>query len=241
MLLLIYTGYRPAELVHIAKGKIAADRDQIYEDGNWDNESESLDKTKDDDPSYESSEPWVNPKNSDYDDEDHEDILIREYKALYYEDIRLWIVRNPTLGERDLLGMEITLAYHKGADRKPKPTTFLFHEEALPILYPISHILAIVIRDNAIKVDRFTHTEPFFTSNLQDPTKAVLIHWKPEKLKLSVTQPLLTTSTVLAGLPGAATTAVRDQVMRYNPQTGVFCGSYINEKVRFIVQDAVLD
>jgi hypothetical protein len=29
--------------------------------------------------------------------------------------------------------------------------------------------------------------------------------------------------------------------MRHNPQTRVFCGSYINEKVRFIVQDAVLD
>jgi hypothetical protein len=29
--------------------------------------------------------------------------------------------------------------------------------------------------------------------------------------------------------------------MRHNPQTGVFYGSYINEKVRFIVQDAVLD
>jgi hypothetical protein len=29
--------------------------------------------------------------------------------------------------------------------------------------------------------------------------------------------------------------------LRHNPQTGVFCGSYINEKVRFIVQDAVLD
>jgi Protein of unknown function (DUF3435) len=29
--------------------------------------------------------------------------------------------------------------------------------------------------------------------------------------------------------------------MRHNPQTGVFCGSYINKKVRFIVQDAVLD
>jgi len=40
---------------------------------------------------------------------------------------------------------------------------------------------------------------------------------------------------------GAATTAVRDQILRHNPQTGVFSGSYINEKVRFIVQDAVLD
>jgi hypothetical protein len=40
---------------------------------------------------------------------------------------------------------------------------------------------------------------------------------------------------------GAANTSVRDQVIRYNPQTGVFCRSYINEKVRFIVQDTVLD
>jgi hypothetical protein len=124
MLLLIYTGCRPAELVHAAKGKIATDRDQTYEDDNWDNECESLDETKDDDPTYESPEPWVNPKNPDYGDEDHEDILTREYKALCYEDIRLWIVRNPTPGERDLLGMEITLAHHKGADRKPKPYVF---------------------------------------------------------------------------------------------------------------------
>jgi hypothetical protein len=121
MLLLIYTGCRPAELVHAAKGKIATGRDHTYEDDNWDNDCESLNETKDDDPIYESPEPWVNPKNPDYDDEDHENILIREYKALCYEDIRLWIVRNPNPGERDLLGMEITLAHHKGADRKPKP------------------------------------------------------------------------------------------------------------------------
>jgi hypothetical protein len=29
--------------------------------------------------------------------------------------------------------------------------------------------------------------------------------------------------------------------MRYNPQIGVFCRSYINEKIRFIIQDTVLD
>ncbi|EDN93943.1 predicted protein [Sclerotinia sclerotiorum 1980 UF-70] len=186
MLLLIYTGCRPAESVDAAKGKIAIGRDQTYEDDNWDNECEGLDKTKDDDPIYENPEPWVDPKISDCDDKDDEDILTREYKALCYEDIRLWTVRNPTPGESDLLGMEITLAHHKGADRKPKPTTFLFHEEALPILCPVSHILAIAIRDNAIKVDGFTHAEPFFTSNLQDPTKAVLVHWKPEKLKVPI-------------------------------------------------------
>ncbi|APA11274.1 hypothetical protein sscle_07g060440 [Sclerotinia sclerotiorum 1980 UF-70] len=281
MLLLIYTGCRPAELVDAAKGKIAIGRDQTYEDDNWDNECEGLDETKDDDPIYENPEPWVDPKISDYDDKDDEDILTREYKALCYEDIRLWIVRNPTPGERDLLGMEITLAHHKGANRNPKPTTFLFHEEALPILCPVSHILAIAIRDNAIKVDGFTHAKPFFTSNLQDPTKAVLVHWKPEKLKIPIFRQAVWTFDGLStsehkalrystfayyldrlgwaagfaqkltsycfrrgtgnAVDGAATTAVRDQVMRHNPQTGVFCGSYINEKVRFIVQDAVLD
>ncbi|APA07342.1 hypothetical protein sscle_02g021120 [Sclerotinia sclerotiorum 1980 UF-70] len=281
MLLLIYTGCRPAELVDAAKGKIAIGRDQTYEDDNWDNECEGLDETKDDDPIYENPEPWVDPKISDYDDKDDEDILTREYKAFCYEDIRLWIVRNPTPGERDLLGMEITLAHHKGANRNPKPTTFLFHEEALPILCPVSHILAIAIRDNAIKVDGFTHAKPFFTSNLQDPTKAVLVHWKPEKLKVPIFRQAVWTFDGLStsehkalrystfayyldrlgwaagfaqkltsycfrrgtgnAVDGAATTAVRDQVMRHNPQTGVFCGSYINEKVRFIVQDAVLD
>ncbi|APA15324.1 hypothetical protein sscle_14g100940 [Sclerotinia sclerotiorum 1980 UF-70] len=203
MLLLIYTGCRPAKLVDAAKGKIAIGRDQTYEDDNWDDEF------------------LGRPKISDCDDKDDQDILTREYKALCYEDIRLWIVRNPIFGERDLLGIEITLAHHKGADRKPKLTIFLFHEEALPILCPVSHILAIAIRDNAIKVDGFIHAEPFFTSNLQDPTKAVLVHWKLEKLKIPifrqavwtfdglstseykafVTRPLPITLTILTGLP----------------------------------------
>ncbi|KAB8302114.1 hypothetical protein EYC80_005565 [Monilinia laxa] len=35
--------------------------------------------------------------------------------------------------------------------------------------------------------------------------------------------------------------AVRDQVMRYDPFTGVFNGAYINNIVRFNVQDAFLE
>jgi hypothetical protein len=46
--------------------------------------------------------------------------------------------------------------------------------------------LAIAIKDNAIKVDGYTHAKPFFTTNLRDPTKAMLVHWKPEKLKTPV-------------------------------------------------------
>jgi len=40
---------------------------------------------------------------------------------------------------------------------------------------------------------------------------------------------------------GTATDAVRDQVMRYNPNSAVYNGSYINERVRFDVQSAVLE
>ncbi|OBT39658.1 hypothetical protein VE00_10676 [Pseudogymnoascus sp. WSF 3629] len=83
--------------------------------------------------------------------------------------------------------MEITLKYHKGADRKPKPTIYLFREEELPILCPIVHILAIALKDDVILVgDRPQGAEPFFTTNLQDPMKATQIKWKPSKLKVPI-------------------------------------------------------
>jgi hypothetical protein len=40
----------------------------------------------------------------------------------------------------------------------------------------ISYILVFAIKDNVIKVDSFTYTKPFFISNLQDPTKAILVY-----------------------------------------------------------------
>jgi hypothetical protein len=46
---------------------------------------------------------------------------VREFKALCYEDICLWVVKNPKRGDRDLLAMEVNLRHHKGADNKPKP------------------------------------------------------------------------------------------------------------------------
>ena len=45
----------------------------------------------------------------------------RQFDALCYEDVRLLVVRNPVAGERDVLAMEVKLAHHKGAKRKPKP------------------------------------------------------------------------------------------------------------------------
>jgi hypothetical protein len=121
MLLLMYTGCRPAELVDAVKRKTATRRDLAYDDDSWDSGFKNSDDTQDDNPLYEKPDPWADPNNADYDDGPEVDSSTREYKALCYEDIRLWIVQNPTPGERDLLAMEITLAHHKGADRKPKP------------------------------------------------------------------------------------------------------------------------
>lgn len=45
----------------------------------------------------------------------------------------------------------------------------------------------------------------------------------------------------LIAVLGVASDAVRDQVMRHDPFTGVFNGAYINSSVRFNVQDAFLE
>ncbi|KAN0076496.1 Protein of unknown function (DUF3435) domain containing protein, partial [Elaphomyces granulatus] len=191
----------------------------------------------------------------------------RRYKALCYEDIRLAIVQNPTPGERDLLAMEITLKYHKGVDKKPKPTIYLFREEELPILCPISRIVAIALRDGA---------KPFFTTNLRDPVKAMRVYWKPSKLKVPLfgprskprsTKPSATqhthTSNYLDRLgweagfeqkltsycarrctgnavDEAATTAVRYQIMRHDQNSGIFNSAYLNARVRFDIQSAAI-
>ena len=55
-------------------------------------------------------------------------------------------------------------------------TTFLFYEKKLLILYFISHILAIAIKDNAIKINGYIHAKLFFITKLQNPIKAVLVH-----------------------------------------------------------------
>lgn len=51
-----------------------------------------------------------------------DDELVREHKALCYEDIILWVVKDPKSKGRDVLAMEVYFRYHKGADNKPKPS-----------------------------------------------------------------------------------------------------------------------
>ena len=43
----------------------------------------------------------------------------------------------------------------------------MFRENALPILCPITHVLARAIRDDAVLVDGYTSAEPFFIIDLR--------------------------------------------------------------------------
>jgi hypothetical protein len=43
------------------------------------------------------------------------------YKVLCYENARLLIVQNVVRGEQDVLAIEVTMAHHKGVDKRPKP------------------------------------------------------------------------------------------------------------------------
>ncbi|KAH8586626.1 hypothetical protein B0O99DRAFT_602324 [Bisporella sp. PMI_857] len=210
---------------------------------------------------------------------------IRKCKALCYENICFWIVKNPKQKEQNLLAMEVYLRHHKKVDNKPKPTTFLFRENSFSIFCPISHILARAIRDNAIFIDGYTSAGPFFATNLRSQRmKAIKVHWKPEWLKRPVFrrsvrtvtswvksktksmtystyclyidrfgkdtgfEDKLTTYCFRRGTANAidaflsvASDAVRDQIMRHDPFTGVFNGAYINHIVRFNVQNAFLE
>jgi hypothetical protein len=128
MLMSIFTGCRPAELVERTQRKATCK----YQQGNQgDSDSEEQDLKDDlDDPNYNAPDPWDNPNDADYngleesatcnDNTGHLSEHIKRCKALCYKDICLWIVQNPSCGERDLVAIEVTLAYHKGADNKPK-------------------------------------------------------------------------------------------------------------------------
>jgi hypothetical protein len=42
------------------------------------------------------------------------ELMVRYYNAICYKDISLIVVWNPMHSERDVLAMEVTMAYHKG-------------------------------------------------------------------------------------------------------------------------------
>ena len=110
LLVLAYTGCRPAEVVDGEKAKPS--------DGSWeelfgDENSALLEDPSDDAPADEHSK--IIAQLLDF------EVLSRgRPKALCYEDIQFVVIHHPVTG-RDTLTMSITFTNHKGADNKPKP------------------------------------------------------------------------------------------------------------------------
>jgi hypothetical protein len=133
LLLLFATGCRPAELVDAKKKKRR--RPDVDDDptGADDVNDEDFDETEDGadadfgfDDDHDSAIANLGSENNDSSSDD--DVAMsdvetepRQFDALCYEDVRLLVVRNPVAGERDMLAMEVKLAHHKGAKRRPKP------------------------------------------------------------------------------------------------------------------------
>ncbi|KAI0113277.1 hypothetical protein F4814DRAFT_449726 [Daldinia grandis] len=103
-------------------------------------------------------------------------------KVLCWEDIDLWVLRDPEgNGGRDRLAMQVLLRYHKGENNKMVPTWYIFIEEALPAFCPITHILAKALAEGVIANEGYqTKAEPFFTTKLNK--RALKVRWKKEWL-----------------------------------------------------------
>lgn len=136
---------------HISKLKKSEDRRKVpVERRSLSGEGEKMDSSSGSelhDSVFDSGEPYDTDATSGSDDSDDEllskksrkleignlaserDSLVaksdeeqtRRHKAICYEDIVLWIVKDVKYGGRDILAMEVFLQHHKGADRKPKP------------------------------------------------------------------------------------------------------------------------
>jgi hypothetical protein len=103
-----------------------------------------------------------------------------QYKVLCWEDIDLWILHDPMRnGGRDYLAMQVLLRFHKGHNKEIVPTWFPFVEEKLPLLCPISKLLAKAISEGVVDLSGYdTCAEPYFNTKISMP--AVYIPWKKE-------------------------------------------------------------
>ncbi|XMA20272.1 hypothetical protein WAI453_013063 [Rhynchosporium graminicola] len=65
--------------------------------------------------------------------------------------------------------MEVKLAHHKGAKRRPKPTIFFFTEVDDPIFCPITHLVSLAIADGAFEAPSLTTVERVFEHKVWGP------------------------------------------------------------------------
>ncbi|PVH70113.1 hypothetical protein DL98DRAFT_620728 [Cadophora sp. DSE1049] len=162
---------------------------------------------------------------------------LRQFDALCYKNVRLLVVRNLVAGERDVLAIEVKLAYHKGGKRRLKPTIFFFTKVNDLIFYPITYLVFLAIADRAFEAPSLTTAERVFKHKFRDCLNRLgLAAGFLEKL----TSYCFRRGTANV-VDRTATDAVRDQVIRYNPNSAVYNGAYINERVPFDILFVVLE
>jgi len=160
---LMFTGGRPHEFVHARIANLEALKKE-YNDSQ-DAYSDTTDDEGDD--SVPRGPCWVCGEN---DDRTH-----AAKKVLCWEDIKLWIIQDPD-GGRDQLVMTVLLRFHKGHEKEQRPTSFLFVEEDIPLLCPISHLLAKALAEGVVAHEGYSRPEPFFSTKLS--VLGVQIPWK---------------------------------------------------------------
>ncbi|KAJ2893428.1 hypothetical protein MKZ38_008686 [Zalerion maritima] len=165
----MWTGYRKYELVYTQPKNI---RKKIEE---FDGESNAYTDIDNDSDEYVEPRPkdcWVCGRL----DERREAV----YKVLCWENINLWILRDALGdGSRDRLAMQVLLRFHKNHNNEMVPTWYPFVEEKLPVLCPITYILAKALAEGVIDKSGYdTRAEPFFGTKLG--IRAVHIIWKEE-------------------------------------------------------------
>ncbi|KAI3327466.1 hypothetical protein F4824DRAFT_484708 [Ustulina deusta] len=191
-----------------------------------------------------------------------------QYKVLCWEDIDLWILHDPMRnGSRDYLAMQVLLRFHKGHNKEIVPTWFPFVEEKLPLLCPISKLLAKAISEGVVDLSGYdTCAGPYFNTKISMP--AVHIPWKKEfwhkpvfrKTVESVEGPIKSDEPLGAksgGFPDRFQSyvyrrgnleildknyreSIRDQGARHRPNSAVYQRHYANAMRNAMSQDAGL-
>ncbi|KAJ2906919.1 hypothetical protein MKZ38_009782 [Zalerion maritima] len=170
------------------------------------------------------------------------------YKVLCWEDIILWILRDPEGKGRDCLAMQILFRFHKGENKEIRPTFYLFVEENLPLICPVLYIFAKALAEEVIGISGYDRAENVFNTKISLP--AVRIPWKREFWHKPVFR---RSEKYLEGYEKVAepTTrkmydnphyrqSVRNQAARHQPNSAVYKRYYHNNNINAVFQDAFL-
>ncbi|KAK4032863.1 hypothetical protein C8A01DRAFT_50446 [Parachaetomium inaequale] len=154
-------------------------------------------------------------------------------KALYYKDILLKVVCHPVTGE-DIYIIAVRFIYYKGADNKLKPIIVFFTPTYRLIFYIINIIIVLIVYNNAFAARNLTTVRSY--SKLRDDMSNQSLDAGQEE----PIQPKDFRRSTANKANGDTPNAVCDQVLYHDRKWATFNNVYINRKVKYHLQNAVL-